>query len=116
MTRETILKFGTVDAGDTNDMPGWVVTDGKPTMETTVQHKTEDGKVLSGTWKATVGTYHATFAEYEFVHMISGRIIITPDGGEAVEVGPGDAFVVEANFKGTWEILENVVKHFVTVL
>jgi uncharacterized cupin superfamily protein len=28
-------------------------------------------------------------------------------------VGPGDAFVVEADFKGTWQILEPVTKHFV---
>ena len=45
--------------------------------------------------------------------MIAGRIIITPDGGEPVEVGPGDAFVVEADFKGTWKIVEPVTKHFV---
>ncbi|MDO5756590.1 MAG: cupin domain-containing protein [Rhodobacterales bacterium] len=113
MTRETIHKFGAPEAGDTTDMAGWVVTEGSPTMETIVQHQTEDGKLASGTWKATVGTYHATFSNYEFVHMISGRIIITPDGGQPVEVGPGDAYVVEADFKGTWQILEDVTKHFV---
>ncbi|MES0199096.1 cupin domain-containing protein [Mesorhizobium sp. M7A.F.Ca.US.008.03.1.1] len=113
MTRETILKFGTVEHADAGDLAGWIVVEGKPTMQTAVQHTTEDGKVLSGTWRATPGTYHATYTDYEFVHMIAGRIIITPDGGTPVEVGPGDAFVVEADFKGTWKIIEPVTKHFV---
>ncbi|MCQ0091045.1 cupin domain-containing protein [Roseovarius sp. M141] len=116
MARDTLVKFGAVSGGDTNNLPGWKVVEGEPTMTTTVQHTTEDGKVLSGTWQATVGTFHATYTDYEFVHMISGRIIITPDGGDAVEVGPGDAFVVEADFKGTWKILEDVTKHFVITL
>lgn len=116
MTRETIVKFGELGELDHTPLEGWVVTEGTPTMSTAVQHTTEDGKTISGTWQATVGSYHATFSQYEFVHMIKGRIIITPDGGEPVEVGPGDAYVVEANFKGTWEILEPVVKHFVVAL
>ncbi|MDR7225326.1 cupin domain-containing protein [Aminobacter aminovorans] len=116
MANTTILKFGQPVGGDSSDLPGWVVVDGKPTMKTTVQHTTKDGKVLSGTWQATPGTYHASYTDYEFVHMISGRIIITPDGGEPVEVGPGDAFVVEADFKGTWKIIERVTKHFVVTI
>ena len=108
MTHETILKFGTVENAEAGDLAGWVVVEGKPTMKTAVQHTTEDGKVMSGTWQATPGTYHATYTDYEFVHMIAGRIIITPDGGAPVEVGPGDAFVVEADFKGTWKIVEPV--------
>jgi uncharacterized cupin superfamily protein len=116
MANKTILKFGQPEGADSNDLPGWVVVDGKPTMKTAVQHTTGDGKVLSGTWQATPGTYYASYTDYEFVHMISGRIIITPDGGAPVEVGPGDAFVVEADFRGTWKIIEPVTKHFVVTL
>lgn len=116
MTRNTILKFGRPESADPSDLPGWVVVEGSPSMKTAVQHTTQDGKVLSGTWQATPGTYHASYTDYEFVHMISGRIIITPDGGESVEVGPGDAFVVEADFKGTWKIIEPVTKHFVVTV
>ncbi|TIY06489.1 MAG: DUF861 domain-containing protein, partial [Mesorhizobium sp.] len=90
MTDKTILKFGAVENAEAGDLAGWVVVDGNPTMKTAVQHTTEDGKVLSGTWQATPGTYHATYSDYEFVHMISGRIVITPMAAP-VEVGPGDA-------------------------
>ena len=113
MPDQTILKFGAVDNAEAGDLPGWVVVEGRPPMKTAVPHTTADGKVMSGTWQATPGTYHATYTDYEFVHMIAGRIVITPDGGTPVEVGPGDAFVVEADFKGTWKIVEPVTKHFV---
>ncbi|MBT5001478.1 MAG: cupin domain-containing protein, partial [Tateyamaria sp.] len=46
------------------------------------------------------------------VHVIEGKVIITPDDGEPVKIGSGDAFVVEAGFKGTWEIIKTVRKHF----
>ncbi|MBL8576404.1 MAG: cupin domain-containing protein [Mesorhizobium sp.] len=114
--RSTIQKFGKLENSQSGDLAGWKVVEGKPTMTTTVQHTTADGKVLSGTWQATPGTYHATYTDYEFVHIIAGRIIITPDGGKPVEVGPGDAFVVEADFKGTWKIVEPVTKHFVVTV
>ena len=94
------------------DLEGWVKIDGNPTMKTWVQHTSADGSVISGTWAATVGTWHASYKFYEFVHLISGRITITPDNGAPVTLTPGDAFVVEPNFTGTWKIEEPVRKHF----
>jgi len=94
------------------DLEGWEVVEGRPTMKTWILHTSNDGSMISGIWTATPGTYHATYSEYEFVHLIEGRITITPEGEESLDVGPGDAFVVEAGFKGTWQIREAVVKHF----
>ena len=96
----------------TTDLEGWVKVEGTPTMKTWVQHTSIDGSVISGTWAATVGTWHASYKFYEFVHLIEGRIIITPDGGAAVTLTPGDGFVVEPGFKGTWTIEAPVLKHF----
>ena len=50
--------------------------------------------------------------EYEFVHLLEGHIIITPDDGDPVSVKAGDTFVVESNFSGTWQIIEAVRKYF----
>ena len=44
--------------------------------------------------------------------MMEGRVTITPEGGEAVILGPGDAFVIEPGFRGTWKIEEPIRKHF----
>jgi uncharacterized cupin superfamily protein len=109
-----LTKLYNEDAIDaiTEDLDGWRVVDGHPTMKTWILHTSNDGSMISGMLTATDGTYHAVYAEYEFVHLIEGRIIITPDGGEPMHVGPGDAFVVDVGFSGTWEITEAVVKHF----
>jgi uncharacterized cupin superfamily protein len=94
------------------DLDGWTKVAGDPSMKTWVQHTSQDGNVISGTWAATPGTWHARYKFYEFVHLIEGRITITPDGGAPVTLGPGDAFAVEAGFEGTWTIEEPVRKHF----
>ncbi|MEZ8133742.1 MAG: cupin domain-containing protein [Porticoccaceae bacterium] len=96
----------------TEDLDGWKVIEGQPTMKTWIMRTSNDGSMISGVWTATLGTYHAVYAEYEFVHLIEGSITITPDDGEPLIMSAGDAFVVEAGFSGTWEITEPVVKHF----
>jgi uncharacterized cupin superfamily protein len=110
----SVVKLGMPDSVEPilGDLDGWKVVEGSPSMKTWVLHTSDDSKMMSGYWEATPGTYHATYSGYEFVHLIAGRIVITPDGGESVTVVAGDAFVVEANFKGTWKIEETVRKHF----
>ena len=94
------------------DLQGWTKLEGDPSMKTWIQHTSADGSVISGTWEATVGSYHAVYAAYEFVHLIEGRIVITPEGGASVSLNPGDAFVVEPGFTGVWKIEAPVKKHF----
>lgn len=113
MTAPTIAKLPGAGANPiTDDLPGWVKRDGRPTMKTYVLNTTADGSMISGIWEATPGTYHATYSGFEFVHLIEGKITITPDGGAPMTVGPGDAFVVEPTFAGTWKIEAPVRKHF----
>ncbi len=96
----------------TDDLNGWVRTEGNPEMKTWVLYTSAAGDMASGIWECTVGSYHATYSAYEYVVLIAGRITITPDGGQPVTVKAGDSFVVEPTFKGTWKIEENVRKHF----
>ncbi|SLN32587.1 hypothetical protein ROA7450_01501 [Roseovarius albus] len=96
-----------------DDLDGWKKVSGDPSMTTWIEYTSEDESLMCGWWEATPGVYHATYAAWEFVHLMEGKITITPDGGEPNEVGPGDAFVIEADFSGTWEIKEKVLKHFV---
>ena len=116
-TMSTVSRLGRPSGQPiTDDLEGWRKVEGSPSMKTWIQHTTADGTMISGTWEATVGSYHATYAAHEFVHLIEGRITITEDGGEPVTVGPGDAFAVEAGFKGVWRIEQPVRKHFATRL
>ena len=111
---QTVTRLPSTDghAPITTDLDGWKKIDGNPAMKTWVLHTSNDGNMISGVWECTPGSYHATYKAYEFVHILKGRIVITPDGGTPVTVSAGDAFVVEANFKGTWKIEEAVRKHF----
>lgn len=110
----SIVKLGPLSSVEPSSetLDGWVVTEGNPSMKTWVLHESADSKMMSGFWEATPGTYHATYSAYEFVHVIEGKMTITPDGGEPVHIKAGDAFVVEADFKGTWKIEETIRKHF----
>ena len=88
---ETVFRFPAPGPEPlTTDLDGWTKIDGHPTMKTWVQHTSIDGSVISGTWEATVGTWHAVYKFYEFVHLIDGQITITPDGGAPVTLRPGD--------------------------
>ncbi|TNC50821.1 cupin domain-containing protein [Rubellimicrobium rubrum] len=109
----TVTRLGTPGAEpNAADLEGWVKVEGHPTMKTWVQHAAADGTMISGTWEATPGSWHATFVYYEFAHIMEGRVTITEDGGEPVTFGPGDALAVEAGFKGVWRVEEPVRKHF----
>jgi uncharacterized cupin superfamily protein len=86
---ETVVKLGRPGPDPiTEDLEGWRVVDGKSTMKTWIQNTSADGSMISGTWEATPASYRATYTGYEFVHLIEGRITITPDGGAPVRVAP----------------------------
>ena len=113
MANKKVTKFGLKAATPIEtDLDGWKKVDGNPTMKTWIEYAADDGSSISGWWGATPGTYHATYAAPEFVHMIQGEIVITPDGGQPVTVKAGDAFTVEKDFVGTWKIEQEVFKHF----
>ncbi len=113
ISHKVITKFAMKGATPIEtDLDGWTKVEGHPTMKTWIEYTSEDGSMISGWWAATPGTYRATYSAIELVHMIAGEITITPDGGSAVHIGPGDAFVVEKDFVGTWKIEQEVFKHF----
>lgn len=113
MTSPSVAKLPVAGSDPITDiLEGWTIVAGNPTMKTWVLHTSADGSMISGVWEATPGTYHAVYDGFEFVHLLAGRLTMTPDGGAPVSVKAGDAFVVEADFRGTWQIDETVRKHF----
>ncbi|MEO8096246.1 MAG: cupin domain-containing protein [Acidobacteriota bacterium] len=43
----------------------------------------------------------------EFVHVLSGKLILTEPNGTAHEYRPGDSLVLPAGYTGTWEMQGN---------
>ena len=43
----------------------------------------------------------------EFVHVLSGKLILTEHNGQVHEYHPSDSLVLPAGYKGTWEMQGN---------
>ena len=89
---------------------------GDPSFKTWAQDTSKDDLVHTGVWEATPGETRSIKGEtFEFCHILSGRVEITPAGGEPVAYGAGDSFVMKPGFVGTWKTIETVRKIYVTV-
>lgn len=68
-----------------------------------------------GVWECTPGGWAIEDrADTETMLLLGGRVRITPAGGDPVELGEGDVFVLPAGWSGRWDVLETVRKLFVT--
>lgn len=67
------------------------------------------GRFHVGHWSSEAGIRRVVYTETELCVLIEGRVrLVGPDG--EVEFGPGEAFVVEGGFEGTWESVGRVTK------
>ena len=62
-----------------------------------------------GHWQAEPGVRAVAYTETELCVLIEGRVRLA-DGEGSVEFGPGDAFVIAAGFRGSWESIGRVTK------
>ncbi len=71
-------------------------------------HIFHTGKIMVGVYEAAPGKVHIEDAKYdEFVQILEGRLILTPDGGdESYEYKKGDSFVVPKGYTGIWHMPE----------
>ena len=74
---------------------------------------TGDGDQEAGVWECTAGPSRWSLENNEFVHILSGRMTVTPDGGEPTDIGPGDTAVFPRGWTGTWQIHETIRKLYV---
>lgn len=87
------LEEATEQAMDTHGLEIWV-----------------DGEKSAGIWQCAPGPSHWTLETNEVIYLVSGRMTVTPDGGESTEIGTGDVAVFPLGWTGTWVIHETVRK------
>lgn len=68
------------------------------------------GESECGVWQCTPGTWRLEVESDEFCHFLAGRCVYTSEGGERVEIAPGDVALFPAGWKGTCEVIETVRK------
>ncbi|MFI1510667.1 cupin domain-containing protein [Streptomyces sp. NPDC020597] len=89
---------------------------GDPTYKTWSQDAARGETIKTGVWEATPGETRSIKGEtFEFCHILSGVIEITPEGGVPVVYKAGDSFVMKPGFVGVWKTVETVRKIYLTV-
>ena len=84
-----------------------------PVMTTSGYTLWTEGDQEIGIWECTPGPSRWLLETHEFVQIVAGRMTVTIDGGEPVELSAGDTAVFPKGWSGTWEIDETVRKVYV---
>jgi uncharacterized protein len=81
-----------------------------PEMQTAGLQAWVAGYASGGIWECTPGPSHWTLETHEVIHLVRGRMTVTPDGGEPATIGAGDMAVFPKGWSGSWDIHETVRK------
>ena len=63
-------------------------------------------------WRKEVSKFEWSYAQQETCYILRGKFIVTPEGGEPQEFARGDLITFPQGMQCTWEILEDVEKHY----
>lgn len=63
-------------------------------------------------WTKEVSTFPWSYDSRETCYFLEGDVVVTPDGGEPVQMGEGDLVIFPSGMSCTWEIRSPVKKHY----
>lgn len=63
-------------------------------------------------WKKEISKFPWTYDSQETCYFLEGDVVVTPDGGQPVQMGKGDLVIFPAGMSCIWEITSNVKKHY----
>ena len=95
------------------DVPADKLISGTPQTRTFVLYENTSSGLAAGEWEASPGKWRIAYSEWEYVEVISGACVVEGDDGSRIEAGPGDKFVIEPGFTGTWAVLSPMRKSWV---
>ena len=79
---------------------------------TTWNLEEKDG-LYAGIWQSTVGKWHVSYDEWEYLRLLKGVSILTDAEGQETRLTAGDSFIIRPGFSGTWEVVETTRKDYV---
>jgi len=63
-------------------------------------------------WTKEASEFPWTYDAEETCYFLEGDVVVTPEGGEPVEIGKGDLVTFPAGMSCTWKIRKGVKKHY----
>lgn len=104
-----------VDAATREDLEDWGLLEEAvgPPMHTRGRILWQDGDEEVGIWECTAGPSRWSLDHHEFVQVLRGRMTVTPEGGEPLELGAGSSALFVRGWQGTWELHDTVRKAYV---
>jgi uncharacterized cupin superfamily protein len=64
------------------------------------------------TWSAEVSEFPWSYDATETCYVLEGRVTVTPDGCEPVEIEAGDLVTFPKGMSCTWKITQDIRKHY----
>jgi uncharacterized cupin superfamily protein len=87
---------------------------GDITVRSRVVYTSAGNEIVSGTWESEPGEARWDFTTRgEIIHVLSGRMTVTEDDGEPVEIVPGTTAYFPIGWTGVWNVHEKLRKVFV---
>ena len=94
-------------------IPSALITEGTPVARTWTSAQSTDQLVTQGVWECTAGKFRWDYTWDEFVMVLEGEAIITPDSGTALTLRAGDFGYFPAGLKVEWHVPQYIRKTFV---
>ncbi len=63
-------------------------------------------------WRKEASRFAWTYQQQETCYILRGRFTVTPDGGESQHFQRGDLITFPQGMQCTWDITEDVEKHY----
>jgi uncharacterized protein len=105
---ETVVDVAALEL-ERDELPEEQVVAGTPEVRSRVLDASRDGRIERGVWEITPGVVTDVEADELFV-VVTGRATIEVEGGPTLEVGPGDAVVLQPGWRTRWTVHETLRK------
>jgi len=63
-------------------------------------------------WECEPSKFDWEYSSEETAYILKGKVLVTPENGEPVEINAGDLVVFPAGLKCTWEVIEKIEKKY----
>jgi uncharacterized cupin superfamily protein len=93
------------------------LVNGNPQRTTWNVYTNPSSEVFAGIWSSEAGSWRIEMgpAEDEFFFVVQGKCRLVGDGAAPVEAGVGQSLVIPAGFRGVFEVVEPMTKHYMIV-